>query len=260
MKPRPVFLVEVRGARHVDFKPRIAFTQVLRVADARSTGHRERQPAREGVGAEKQDGYVTQEIEREIAAGHAVHFMDQGCYYERTWEGVFEVVPIDDVWVRTREVARRLWPANAEEGAPPARKGGGGPVEDAGTTAANAMHSDNAQRVPSIVEGHYDRASDAIVARLSTGATIIVRMRLPRFNVMSPRRSLRLNSIAMAHCGFTLPRSGRRSTAFSKPSPCPDPLAERRGSSARPANALLLYHIRQQRPTDVGAQQTHRPR
>ncbi|MDB5043299.1 MAG: hypothetical protein JWN27_4025, partial [Candidatus Eremiobacteraeota bacterium] len=62
--------------------------------------------AREAVAAANE--YVAREIERAVAAGHAVHFMDEGHYYERTREGVFEIVEVGDAWVRTREVARRL--------------------------------------------------------------------------------------------------------------------------------------------------------
>jgi hypothetical protein len=62
--------------------------------------------AREAVVAANE--YVALEIERAVAAGHAVHFMDAGTYYERNREGVFEVVRVGDAWVRIREVARRL--------------------------------------------------------------------------------------------------------------------------------------------------------
>lgn len=61
---------------------------------------------RESVGAA--NDYVGREIARAVAAGHAAHFMHEGCYLERTREGVFEVVRVGDAWVRLREVAWRL--------------------------------------------------------------------------------------------------------------------------------------------------------
>jgi hypothetical protein len=48
------------------------------------------------------------EIEKSITAGRAVHFMKDGRYYERTRDGVFEIVEDGDGWVRVAEVARRV--------------------------------------------------------------------------------------------------------------------------------------------------------
>ena len=53
--------------------------------------------------------YVRAKEERALAAGRSVYFMDEGRFYERNREGVFEIVQdADGRWVRTHELARRL--------------------------------------------------------------------------------------------------------------------------------------------------------
>ena len=53
--------------------------------------------------------YVRAKEERALAAGRSVYFMDEGRFYERNREGIFEIVQgSDGRWVRTHELARRL--------------------------------------------------------------------------------------------------------------------------------------------------------
>jgi hypothetical protein len=137
--------------------------------------------AREAIAAANE--YVAREIERAVAAGHAVHFIDDGHYYERTLEGVFEISRVGKAWVRTSAVARRLPPP---KGATPNVVVNEDLRVPAGS-AELAQSKHDTQRRTSIVAAHYDQDSDSIVAELSTGAKIIVpRARIPRFEQYEP--------------------------------------------------------------------------
>lgn len=47
--------------------------------------------------------------ERALERGLSVHFMDDdGRFYERTREGVFQIVQVGERWVRSQEPARGL--------------------------------------------------------------------------------------------------------------------------------------------------------
>ncbi len=47
--------------------------------------------------------------ERALAAGRSVYFMDEGRFYERSREGIFEIARgADGRWTRTHELARRI--------------------------------------------------------------------------------------------------------------------------------------------------------
>jgi hypothetical protein len=51
--------------------------------------------------------YVRAQEERALSAGRSVYFMDEGRFYERNGEGIFEIVQRSDGgWVRTHELAR----------------------------------------------------------------------------------------------------------------------------------------------------------
>jgi len=53
--------------------------------------------------------YVRAKEERALASGRSVYFMDEGRFFERNREGIFEIVQgSDGRWVRTDELARRL--------------------------------------------------------------------------------------------------------------------------------------------------------
>jgi hypothetical protein len=54
---------------------------------------------REAVAAANE--YVRREVERNVAAGHSSHFMADGRYFERTRDGVFELVRVGDELVRS---------------------------------------------------------------------------------------------------------------------------------------------------------------
>jgi hypothetical protein len=53
--------------------------------------------------------YVRAKEERALAAGRSVYFMDEGRFYKRNRESVFEIIQgFDGRWVRTHELGRRL--------------------------------------------------------------------------------------------------------------------------------------------------------
>jgi hypothetical protein len=53
--------------------------------------------------------YVRAKEERALAAGLSVHFMDdEGRFFERTSEGVSEIVQVGERWERLREIARTV--------------------------------------------------------------------------------------------------------------------------------------------------------
>jgi hypothetical protein len=48
--------------------------------------------------------YIRRKVERDVAAGHSTHFMVAGRYFERTRDGVFELVQIGDELVRSHRL------------------------------------------------------------------------------------------------------------------------------------------------------------
>jgi hypothetical protein len=46
---------------------------------------------------------LRRELERDLAAGHSVHFMAEGRFYEWTRDGVFELTQIGDDLVRSSD-------------------------------------------------------------------------------------------------------------------------------------------------------------
>jgi hypothetical protein len=57
---------------------------------------------REAVAAANE--YIRRKVDLAVAAGHSSHFMREGRYFERTRDGVFELVQVGDELVRSHRV------------------------------------------------------------------------------------------------------------------------------------------------------------